>query len=173
VVIKEYPYLIAEDVYDALYQFYGTDDPDEDVRSIFESMTPFKIDKYMISYAEIVAEVATLPRYMQDTFLNMKPERLRILVAKFYRNAFTYMARNTPPCALLATGTLMNHSCYNNIDFHVDRNGYFLFIANRDITAGEELCDSYLQKNTSVKKRKTSLLTQYGFSCECEKCSKK
>lgn len=174
IVIKESPFLVAEDAYDAIYKLYcnEAEDSEEDSddskqRLAFESLTPYELDKYVISYADIKAEISTLPSYVQEALSYIPKAKMRLLVAKFYRNAFTYPC---PPCALLSTGTLMNHSCDNNIDFHVDKNGYFVFTANRDIQKGEELCDSYLQTYTSTKKRRGSLLSQYGFTCQCPKC---
>jgi len=170
VVIKERPYLVAEDAYDAIFQMYDqSSDGDGDmIRPIFESLCPQVLDRYILSYQEICEEIQTLPVYMRDTFTQMRPQRLRLLLAKFYRNAFSY---TSPPCALLATGTLLNHSCDNNIDFTVNKKGEYEFIANRDIDVGEELCDSYLQTNSSKKKRVSALETQYGFICGCVKCA--
>lgn len=163
VVLKERPFLICEDVYDGLYSII------EDTESLrkYNGMTPFKLDKYVISYNDILEEIATLPEYMRDTFLNMPPQKLRLMVAKFYRNAFSY---TDTPSALLEVGSLLNHSCDNNVDFCVDRDGSFVFTANRDIPVGTELCDTYLATYTSTKKRKGALLSQYGFQCGCVKC---
>ena len=171
VIIKEAPFLVAEDVYDAIYQLYCCDDDmAAEASARFESLVPYTIDKYTISYKDICDEITTLPVYMRDAFLQMRPQRLRLLVTKFCRNAFHYSHPGEPPCALLETGTLLNHSCDNNVDFTINKNGDYLFIANRDIEAGEELCDSYLQTNTSKKKRLSALEFQYGFVCGCVKC---
>ena len=172
VIIKEAPFLVAEDVYDAIYQMYCCDEGEGEGEgaTAFECLVPHTIDKYMVQYKDICNEIATLPVYIRDTLLQMRPKRLRLLVAKFCRNAFHYTHPGAPPCALLAKGTLLNHSCDNNVDFTVDKNGDYLFTANRDIEAGEELCDSYLQTNTSKKKRLSALEFQYGFVCGCTKC---
>lgn len=166
IVLKEHPFLVVEDVYDAIYQLY-TDEYLEEEKELFNHFVPHKLDKYVISYQDIMNDISTLPEYMQDAFKNMRETTLRLLVAKFYRNAFTYQS---PPCALLQVGTLMNHSCDNNVDFYVDKQGYFVFTANRNIYPNDEICDSYLQTNTSRKKRGRDLLFQYGFTCECSKC---
>jgi len=170
VIIKEAPFLTAEDVYDAIYQMYCCDEEAEAGATAFECLVPHTIDKYTVQYKDICDEIATLPVYMRDAMLQMRPQRLRLLVAKFCRNAFHYTYPGAPPCALLAKGTLLNHSCDNNVDFTVNKNGDFLFTANRDIEIGEELCDSYLQTNTSKKKRLSALEFQYGFVCTCSKC---
>ncbi|NBO71611.1 SET domain-containing protein-lysine N-methyltransferase [bacterium] len=166
IIIKEKPFIVGEDAYDILYYLFTSDD--EELMDKYEELTPHKMDKYIIEYEQILDDIKHLPDYMQEIFLYIKPEKLRLLVAKFYRNAFTY---NCPqPSAMLSEGTLLNHSCDNNVDFYVDNNGYFIFKTNRDVNEGDELCDSYLYNNTSKKKRKSDLLYQYGFECQCNKC---
>lgn len=181
IVIKEYPFLVAEDAYDAIYQLYGGEDEGESYgddgegnedegkqkRDAFEGLAPYTLDKYVISYEDICEEMSTLPEYVRESLAQIPKNKLRLYLAKFYRNAFTY---TSPPCALLSLGSLMNHSCDNNVDFEVHARGYYIFKANRDIQAGEELCDSYLQTYKSTKKRKDRLLHQYGFACTCAKC---
>lgn len=166
VIIKEYPFLVAEDAYDAIYQMYLS--PNKMVyshaRELFNELSPTKLDKYVISYDDIITAVQTLPQYMQHGFLHMSKNKLRLYVAKFYRNAFNY---TSPPCVLLAEGSLLNHSCDNNVDFEIDKNGCFIFTSNREIHVGDEICDSYL----SARKSKECLLYQYGFKCLCIKCN--
>jgi len=189
IILKEYPFLLAEDAYDAIYQMYGqlsimdsddivSDDTAIDsianIQAQFESLVPYKMDELIITYLEIEEHIATLPQYMEDFFRNMKPNRLRLLIAKFYRNAFRNQRDiSAPPSAVLIQGALLNHSCANNIDFYVDRTGHFIFQTNRDIITGEELCNTYLDTILSIKKRQLQLRTQYGFICTCTKCSKK
>lgn len=172
IIIKELPFLTAEDAYDALYQLYrdADDTPDTYFTELFETLTPSCIDRCMISYADISEDLKTLPSYISEYFMQWKPEKLILYVAKFYRNAFRYKHANAAPCALLRTGTLLNHSCDNNVDFHTDKNGYFIFKANRDIYKGEELCDTYIETNMSTKKRKQILFERYNFACNCTKC---
>jgi hypothetical protein len=172
IVLKELPFLVAEDVYDALYQLYR-DDNDESSEQLyerekFEELTPDCLDKFAISYEEILEDMNGLPSYIQDVLLNIPKDQMRLLVTKFSRNAFTF---TSPPCALLSQGTLMNHSCDNNIDFYIDTAGRYVFTAKRDICEGEELCDTYMKTYKSTKKRKENLLYQYGFTCQCVKCA--
>jgi hypothetical protein len=191
IILKERPLLLAEDAYDAIYQLYGhlvSKDCDDaasddaifdttaDMQTQFESLAPQQMDDTIISSSEIEKHISTLPQYMEDFFRSIKLTRLRLLIAKFYRNAFRnqHNARDTssPPSAILIQGALMNHSCANNVDFYVDREGYFIFYTNRDIITGEELCDTYLDTTLSFKKRHTQLQLQYGFICTCAKCEK-
>jgi len=180
VVIKEYPFLTCEDVYDGIYQIYSgahdsgaifSDSGAASIKDIFENFTPNTIDKYTIDYLTILSDLKTLPKYMQEFFEVFDINTLRILITKFHRNAFTYKT-DDKPCALLQIGSLINHSCQNNLDFYVDNNGYFVFIANRNIESGEELCDSYLTNNSRISKPKCKyLLFQYGFIHSCELCN--
>ena len=181
IVLKETPLVCAEDAYDAIYQLYNldttdlTEDEEEEVKykqQQFESLIPFTLDNSIISYDEITNDIKTLPQYMQDFFINMKPDRLRLLIAKFYRNAFKNQRQTTsvPVSAVLIKGALFNHSCCNNIDFYISSKGDFIFETNCDIMSGEELCDTYLDTTLSIKKRQKQLKSQYNFICTCNKC---
>ena len=191
IILKERPLLLAEDAYDAIYQLYGqlsaidcddtasddaTFDTTADMQVQFETLVPTEIDNTLITYDEINRHILTLPPYMKEFFQNMKPARVRLLIAKFYRNAFRNQHdkrdSSLPPSAILIQGALLNHSCDNNIDFYVNKNGDFIFHTNRDIIAGEELCDTYLDTTQSFKKRHAQLKSQYGFNCMCIKCVK-
>lgn len=183
IILKEKPILLAEDVYDALYQIYYNDDTildeiQEELITKFESLAPKVIDKMIISTEDIHKELEKLPEYMREFFINMSNKdslRFRLLVAKFYRNAFKYSPTphsSVAPSALLIQGALFNHSCYNNVNFQVSKTGEFIFTTNREIYEGEELSDSYIDTTLSTKKRQIQLQSQYGFTCTCEKCKK-
>jgi SET domain len=176
VVLKEKPLLVAEDVYDALYRIYGVDDDEcidiDDVRAFrtaFETLVPHTIDKYVPSHNELLEDIETLPNYIQEFFsqLTWTPQRLRLLVSKFHRNAFTYSSQQ---CAILIDGAMFNHSCNNNLDFNEDSRGNFVFKTNRNIMKGEELCITYIETNVSRNKRMHTLQYNYGFQCSCSKC---
>ena len=184
IIIKEFPAIICEDLYDAIYRVYVEDGceyddepglvPDvDDLQFKYNNMSPYKIDKYVITKEQIDKEIEKLPTYMQEFFHNMDHIQLRLLCAKFYRNAFTYDTKYGGPSAILFMGSLLNHSCDNNVDFYIDRNGFFIFTTNRAVQAGEELCDKYLDTTLSYKKRQDILLSQYGFECKCTKCYSK
>ena len=167
IILRELPFIVAEDVYDALYVLFSGDS-DEETLEAFNKLAPSKIDKNVHKYNDLVADMKSLPEYIRDFFMNWKPDRLRLMVAKFQRNAFNY---TSPPCAILNKGTLFNHSCDNNVDFHINSKGEFIFETNRNIKVGEELCDKYIDTNISVKKRLKTLYEQYGFICRCDKCT--
>jgi hypothetical protein len=187
IILIEKPLVCAEDAYDAIYQLYNTDtdtdrDSDRDSDTIlqeyqqksFESLTPFVIDNTIISYNEIEKHLITLPKYIATFLKSINSDRLRLLIAKFYRNAF----RNTssisaPASAILINGALLNHSCCNNVDFSIADNGNFIFKTNRDIIAGEELCDTYIDTNLLTLERQSRMKLQYNFICQCIKCTSK
>jgi hypothetical protein len=179
IILKERPILLVEDVYDALYQLYYSedgqyDDIQESLIEQFESLTPDCLDKYIITTEDIIKDLETLPKYIKEFFENYDPHKLRLHLAKFYRNAFRYADLKSSasiPSAVLIKGALFNHSCCNNSDFRISEStNDYIFTTNRDITPGEELCITYLDTNLSTKKRTTQLESQYGFICSCQKC---
>jgi len=170
IILKEYPSLICEDLYDAIYIIYENYENKTKLQKEFEKMAPYKIDKYMITEEEIRTEIAKMPEHRANFFNNFDIREIRVLAAKFYRNAFNYSVEFGGPSAILFEGNLFNHSCDPNVDFYIDKNGFFIFTTNRDIYASEELTDKYIDVNLSSKKRQKLLLEQYGFFCTCTKC---
>jgi len=179
VILKEAPILLVEDVYDALYQLYYSedgqyDDIQESLIEQFESLTPHCLDKYIITTENIAKELETLPKYMKEFFHNYDSHKLRLYIAKFYRNAFRYAHFKTSssiPSAVLIKGALFNHSCCNNCEFRISEStNDYIFTTNRDIAPGEEVCITYIDTTLSTKKRTTHLEYQYGFICTCQKC---
>jgi hypothetical protein len=166
IIFEEIPIVIGEDMYDCIYNIYENDTASLEIE--FNKLTPYELDKYAIKYDEILNHIRTLPQYMQDFFLNFKPEKLRLVCTKFYRNAFTYNSQS----AILMKGRLLNHSCDYNTNFYLDAiNNKYIFKTNRFIKKNEEITDHYIDVNLSIKKRKNLLLTQYGFNCSCIKCN--
>jgi SET and MYND domain-containing protein len=74
------------------------------------------------------------------------------------------------PQALMCSASFFNHSCTPNVVDHAAKNGIILFMAKRDIVAGEELFISYVAENASREFRQQMLALQYGFACRCDKC---
>jgi hypothetical protein len=70
IILKERPIIVAEDVYDALYSLYASEDSDDidqrEQREAIEAMVPTKIDKNYPAYADLIADMATLPTYMRE-----------------------------------------------------------------------------------------------------------
>ena len=86
--------------------------------------------------------------------------------------------------ALFVHGSLFNHSCAPNVELQQPlypsdaltaapgsagmRVGVWL--ATRDVAAGEELCNAYTDVSVGVKQRSEYLEWAYGFVCRCERC---
>lgn len=70
--------------------------------------------------------------------------------------------------AVYVSGSFFNHSCVPNV-CRVRQGRRMVFLAARDILAGEELCICYV--NVAKKDRSAVLLEQYGFVCACELCA--
>jgi len=187
IILKETPGIICEDLYDCIYKIFidsenGIENDSEcnsDLADKYENMVPYTIDEQLITQTQLEQEIERLPMYMQDFFNNMINNgvgnkgsvKLRLLAAKFYRNAFTYDTKYGGPSAVLFKGSQFNHSCDPNINFYIDKNGDFIFQAKKDIRESEELYIKYIDTNLSYKKRQNLLFTQYGFQCKCVKCT--
>lgn len=46
----------------------------------------------------------------------------------------------------------------------------YVYRALHDISAGEELCHSYIDLCQSTNQRRTELENNYGFLCTCQRC---
>ncbi|KAI9209220.1 uncharacterized protein BJ171DRAFT_485778 [Polychytrium aggregatum] len=66
-------------------------------------------------------------------------------------------------------GALMNHSCLPNCAVLFDGQMQY-FRTLRDIDAGEELTDAYVDGMDYRPDRQTKLLDKYRFSCRCDRC---
>ena len=65
---------------------------------------------------------------------------------------------------------LCNHSCLPNVHYTSDRFGVLRFIALRDIDAGEEIHDTYIDIYSTFNKRQEQLLVGKNFVCQCLRC---
>jgi hypothetical protein len=73
--------------------------------------------------------------------------------------------------ALYALQSCANHSCEPNAAAETDTDGQVVMLALRSITAGEEVCISYIDEELPVGERKAALL-DYGFVCRCGRCER-
>jgi len=99
---------------------------------------------------------------------NYTSNEILLFCIKYICNAFDFGGGS----AILFIGTLLNHSCMPNVIFY-RKNNLMYFVAARDIDAGEEICDNYVDITLKRKVRQQRLLNQYGFQCECVRCSTK
>ena len=75
--------------------------------------------------------------------------------------------------ALLAFGSLFNHSCFSNVELVTIDNKVVFYVA-RPITSGEQLFINYGVCSISDSyKMRTETLKSYHFTCECIACAHK
>jgi len=68
-------------------------------------------------------------------------------------------------------GTFLNHSCLHNVVLQSSSVDYrCTWIAQQPIEKGEELTISYVSTDLPVEARRSFLVKQYGFWCDCEAC---
>ena len=85
-----------------------------------------------------------------------------------------HAARNPTRGCLGLLASLMEHSCEPNTEVEIatTTEGSALTLRTlRDVQAGEPLTICYVQYNLPRDERRRRLLFQYGFWCECQRCS--
>jgi hypothetical protein len=176
IIIKEQPAFkiddnekIVSDMLQLVHKIMKTENKDKKRR--FKTLVPLTLDNYKIDSTAIFMELEKLKTSHIATYQylkNINKEKLLLYCAKYMCNAFEF---NDLP-VILFNGTLLNHSCLPNVIF--GRCGdYMIFETIRDIKKGEELCDSYIDITESRGKRKKHLKLQYGFDCQCIRCTSK
>ena len=94
---------------------------------------------------------------------------LNWLYEKYLYNAFS-MYEYGPIIAII--GARFNHSCNPNINFEFNKeNGLIIFKTNKKIRKGEELYNTYINGNLSLKERREYLKEHYDFFCQCALCT--
>jgi len=89
-------------------------------------------------------------------------------------NSHTLYTREAWPlepagAAVYLQGSAFNHSCCPNAEFY--NAGTALRVRSvRRVGAGKEVTVSYVPQTQGVVERRQSLLRQYKFACECERC---
>ena len=86
-------------------------------------------------------------------------------------NAHGVMAPERAVLGLLAS--MMEHSCAPCACVRIGRveeDSAISLIATRAVEAGESLTISYVPTGRSVTDRRSQLLFQHGFRCNCERC---
>ncbi|KAE8155147.1 hypothetical protein BDV25DRAFT_135192 [Aspergillus avenaceus] len=75
--------------------------------------------------------------------------------------------------AVYPTAAIANHSCSPNIIHKSDNQGRMVFVASRDIAAGEECCISYfdLTQFVDLQTRRDHLQRSFRFVCKCDRCT--
>lgn len=87
-------------------------------------------------------------------------------------NAFaTDIEGSQLPAGLCLTASRINHSCVPNTDhFYGDKSDWMSFVANRDITEGEEITISYIEHLKQRTERRRKLLRIWAIDCQCPGC---
>ena len=70
----------------------------------------------------------------------------------------------------------LNHSCEPNVTLlkeegPEERDGRVVARLTRDVAAGEELCNSYVDTLLPLRRRRREL-REYGFDCDCPRCER-
>lgn len=75
-------------------------------------------------------------------------------------------------CGLFPKAAFFNHSCWPNVIFAIDvANGCIEIRTITQVQPGEELCHTYTNLTGSKSSRREKLQSQYGFECQCQRCT--
>jgi hypothetical protein len=178
IIVKELPIVkipsnetIFSDMFQLLFIIVNADAP---TKKLFSSLLPETPDNFMHHKKNIFKELKNLSKMKNKLankiyyhfITNFSSDEIVLLCAKYICNAFDFGPAGP---VILPTGTLLNHSCNPNVTFNVE-NGFMVFKTNRNIKAGEELCDNYIDPTLPIALRKSMLKKRYGFECMCTKC---
>lgn len=165
-------------IYEMFYIIYRCiNHTNENIKKDFLKLAPNHIgnEKFIIQYKDLYKCINGLPNDKIRTFFkSLNKDELFLYCLKYTRNVFGYWtyynyskSKRTP--VVLFNGAILNHSCIPNIVFTGKENRMY-FITTRDIKAGEEISDSYIDLTLDKYERQKRLLTQYGFLCKCDRC---
>ena len=172
ILIKDIPFTLStnniySDIFQLLYEVFKNDI----ILSQFMKLHPKSFEMiHDMNHNTIFNELSKVKKHnaeIYDFFVsNYTTNDIILFCAKYMCNAFSF--KDKP--AFLFIGTIMNHSCLPNIIFgEVD--GKMIFRAVSDIKKGEEIYDNYVDITLCKSERNKHLLYQYGFICNCERCS--
>lgn len=177
VIIRELPAFkipddekIVCDMLQLLYYIFTC--PDRDKWKAFKKLHPESLDSYKIDWGEIHPRLDKLAKVYPEKaryLKNLDRDKLRLACAKYCCNAFNF---NGGKPAIFFEGTRLNHSCLPNVVFG-KVGDYMVFETVRNIKQGEELCDNYIPILRCRSDRIRKLKSQYGFLCNCVRCSGK
>jgi hypothetical protein len=178
IIIKELPFVkipsseyIFSDIFQLLFIIMNADARS---KKFFNSLLPNSPNNFMHHKKFIFKTLENLSN-MKNKYANkiyhffinnFTEDEIILMCAKYICNAFDF---GTEGPIILSTGTLLNHSCNPNVTFKKE-NGFMVFKTCRNIKAGEELCDNYINVTLPITERKSMLKKRYGFECECSKC---
>lgn len=170
IIIKEVPAFqldskqeIISDIFQLLYQILTSNRIKE-----FNNFQPKTSEKFQNYRSALQKELNKLKHTQFNNIYiffieNYSEDEILLLSAKYMCNAFT-------PASILLIGAKLNHSCAPNVIFYQNKNQFY-FKTTRDIEANEEICDNYVDITKNKETRQKRLLEQYGFICQCVKCT--
>jgi hypothetical protein len=162
VLVKETPHHLPKEPYDSEYAFKLAKHLMKVAPAEFQRLVPLRLN------TDATCDVEITPKFSESArkfFPGTPLDRVKLYILKIRRNAFQFGEVS----GILFFATRMNHSCEPNV--HYERRGAaMVFKAKRDIAEGEEIYDSYIYAGDPIEKRKSALLTRYGFDCGCKLC---
>jgi len=135
----------------------------------------YLVENYYEDFIKLAPKIVTNnnehKNYNFDKLFRECPETKRgLYLTKYVRNAFNFGKNRY---CMLFLGCKLNHDCNPNTEFY-KKNDVMVFKALTNIKKGEEITDTYTSSEAyngmSDKLRKTKILQQYGFLCECNIC---
>lgn len=161
----------AFDIFEILFVILNSNDNES--KKLFFEFYPHVYDNQFDNLAtKIKSQLKKLKKYNTNIYNYLTSHHdnneIVLLSLKYICNAFNFF--DMGPGILLA-GSTFNHSCFPNIIFGKSIDGKMNFITIRDIKKDDELCINYIDISKSNKLRINHLLNQYGFTCNCERCS--
>jgi len=172
ILIKDIPFtLLTNDIYSDIFQLLYEVFKNDVILSQFMKLHPKSFGTiHNVNHNAIFDELLKVKKHnteIYDFFVsNHTTNDIVLFCAKYMCNAFNF--KDKP--SFLFNGTIINHSCLPNTIFgEVDDK--MIFKAVRDIKIGEEIYDNYVDITLCKSERNKHLLNQYGFLCNCERCS--
>lgn len=143
-------------------------------KNLFMSLVPLTVEDSQYLEEDVREEFNRLKRmrkplakkifnYIDE---NLEWDEIVLYGAKYICNAFEHNEK----VAILIIGTRFNHSCLPNTVFGSEKDE-IIFVTMKDIEKGDELCVNYMDITQNRKKRQEHLKHQYGFLCNCIRCT--
>ena len=173
IIIKETPTTIIHDsIHSDIFQLLYLILTNKHLLTKFNKLQPKSLQDYSVNKEQILSELKSLkvhnPEIYHYLIDNFSDKEILLYCAKYMCNAFQFDDKPV----ILFTGTILNHSCLPNVIFGQKGNQMW-FVTNREIKKGEEIYDNYVDITLSKKERSEHLKKQYGFDCQCLRCSDK
>ncbi|XP_050079562.1 SET and MYND domain-containing protein 4-like [Anopheles maculipalpis] len=126
-----------------------------------------------VSLAKMFVREHKLPTSFEEILAELTVRHLHILrvnalvlhCSKEDNSKEEYNSTSEPyALVLLTTGSMFNHSCNANVEYHLSRDGEIVFVTNTYIPKGSQMYIDY---------RINPLDSRYVFECYCHQCASK